>query len=106
MSILVIGGDNISPIVSVLNKLGVTSIKHWSARDKNSVVKKSLPKNIDCLVFLTNFLSHGVMYKFKKEAKKRSLPFVCADRNENRIHCAFCKKFGIDEGGCGVTRGD
>lgn len=93
MSVLIIGGDNISPIKSILSNLGVVDINHWSARNKHSVNKKKLP-NVDCLVMLTNFLNHNTMYKFKNEAKRRNIPFICATRNENSISSEFCKKFG------------
>ncbi|WP_024953907.1 DUF2325 domain-containing protein [Sulfurospirillum arcachonense] len=94
MSVLVLGGDNIVPIKVILGDLGVNNIKHWTARNKNSINKKSLPTGIDCLVMLTNFLNHNTMYKFKKEAKKRNIPFICATRNENSISSEFNKKFG------------
>jgi len=94
MSVLILGGDNINPIKAVLNALGASKIKHWDAR-KNSICKKSLPLNIDCLVILTNFLNHNTMYKFKKEAKKRNIPFVCANRNESSVHEKFSKMFNI-----------
>lgn len=95
MSVLVLGGDNILPIKVVLGNLGVDNIKHWDARKKGSVARKSLPKNLDCLVMLTNFLSHNTMYKFKKEAKKRNIPFICANRNENSVFDEFSKKFNL-----------
>ena len=99
MSVLVIGGDNIEPIKAVLNRLGADRIEHWDARKQNGLLKKGLPQNIDCLVMLINFLNHNVMYKFKKEAKKRGIPFVCAKRNEHSVFCEFCKKYG-SEGEC------
>lgn len=91
MSVLVIGGDNIIPIKSVLSSLGVADILHWDARNKNSITKKKIPENVDCLVLLTNFLNHNAMYKFKNEAKKRNIPFICAKRNESSVFCEFCK---------------
>ena len=95
MSVLVLGGDNIIPIKAVLSSLGAIDIKHWNARNKSSINRKSLPKNLDCLVMLTNFLNHNTMYKFKKEAKKRDIPFICANRNESSVFNEFRKKFSI-----------
>ena len=92
MSILVIGGDRISPIRKILTDMGATSIRHWDARKKRSITKKSLPDDLDCLVLLTNFLNHNAMYKFKNEAKRRKIPFVCADRNEHAVAEEFGKK--------------
>lgn len=93
MSVLVIGGDKITPIKDVLKEFGVDEIKHWDARNKSSINRKSLPKNIDCLLMLTNFLNHNTMYKFKKEAKKKNIPFICADRNKSAVFEEFNKKF-------------
>jgi hypothetical protein len=96
MSVLVIGGDNITPIKAVLSSLGVIEILHWDARNKNNVTKKKLPQNLDCLVFLTNFVNHNAMHKFKSEAKKRNIPFICAKRSESAIFCEFCKFLNKD----------
>ena len=95
MSVLVLGGDNIIPIKAVLGSFGVDKVKHWNARNKSSINRKNLPKNLDCLVMLTNFLNHNTMYKFKKEAKKRNIPFVCANRNESSVFEEFSKKFSF-----------
>jgi len=95
MSVLVLGGDNIIPIKAVLSNLGAVDIKHWDARNKSSINRKSLPKNLDCLVMLTNFLNHNTMHKFKNEAKRRNIPFICANRNENSVFNEFSKKFSI-----------
>ena len=97
MSVLVLGGDSIVPIKEVLRNLGVVDIKHWDARNKSSINRRSLPKNLDCLVMLTSFLNHNTMRKFKKEAKKRDIPFICAKRNESSVYNEFSKKFPISE---------
>ena len=95
MSVLIIGADSINPIKSVLENFGVTSIMHWNARDENKTNKRRLPEDIDCLIMLTNFLNHNTMFKFKKEAKKVKLPFICAERTEHSVNSEFCKKFGL-----------
>ena len=94
MSVLIIGGDKIIPIIELLNTLGITQIEHWDGRNKK-VTKKTIPQKTDCLLLLTNFLNHNTMYKFKNEAKKREIPFICTDRHENSIMCAFCTKFEV-----------
>jgi len=93
MSVLILGGDNVAPIKAVLKKLGAVDIKHWDARNKSSINRRSLPKNLDFLVMLTSFLNHNTMHKFKKEAKKRDIPFICAKRSESSIINEFNKKF-------------
>lgn len=43
MSILIIGGDQISQISSMLTQMGAKTINHWDARKKSSAPKKKLP---------------------------------------------------------------
>lgn len=99
MNILVLGGDKIEPIKEILHSLGASKITHWELRKKNEV-HKSLPQNIDCMVMLTNFLNHNAMFKFKNEAKKRNIPFICADRRGNDVFCEFCKFVCKDSNNC------
>lgn len=40
MSILIIGGDQISQISSMLTQMGAKTINHWDARKKSSAPKK------------------------------------------------------------------
>lgn len=90
MSVLVIGGDTVSPICELLRGLGVTRIEHWSGRKKGQI-KKNLPASLDCVVMLTDFLQHNIMYKYKSEAKKLGIPCVCAKRSKHSVQCEFCK---------------
>ena len=83
MSVLVIGGDEITPIKAVLKNLGCESITHWDGR-RESINHKDLPQNIGCLVMLTNFLNHNTMRKFRTEAKKKDIPVICAKRSVSR----------------------
>ena len=55
MSVLIIGGDQISQISSMLESLGAKTINHWDARKKSSAPKKKVPLNTDCIVMLTSF---------------------------------------------------
>lgn len=70
MSILIIGGDQISQISSMLTQMGAKTINHWDARKKSSAPKKKVPQDTDCIVMLTSFLNHNTMLKYKNEAKK------------------------------------
>lgn len=71
MSVLIIGGDQISQITSMLETLGAKTINHWDARKKSSAPKKKVPLNTDCIVMLTSFLNHNTMLKYKSEAKRK-----------------------------------
>lgn len=95
MSILIIGGDQISHISSMLLELGAKSINHWDARKKSSAPKKKLPQDLNCIVMLTSFLNHNTMLKYKNEAKKRNIPFVCAKRSTACVYDEYVKIMNI-----------
>jgi len=86
MSILILGGDTISPITKLLLELGVEEVTHWDARNyKNGTKKqKKIPSKIDMVLMLTNFLNHNAMKHYKNEAKSKGLPIVYSTRN---LHC-------------------
>ena len=94
MSVLVIGGDEITPIKAVLENLGVNNITHWDARKKASSCKKAIPYKTECVIMLTNFLNHNAMKHYKIEAKKRNIPIVCAKRSVSCIFSEYSKVFG------------
>ena len=96
MSILIIGGDNISHISSMLMGLGAKDINHWDARKKSSAPKKKVPLKTDCIVMLTSFLNHNTMLKYKNEAKKKNIPFVCAKRSLSCVYEEYTKIMGIE----------
>ncbi len=95
MSVLVIGGDEITPIKAVLKNLGCAEIMHWDGR-KESVNHKNLPQNISCLVMLTNFLNHNTMRKFRDTAKKKGIPVICTKRSVSCLYCEFIKTFSCN----------
>ena len=76
MSVLVIGGDKITRLQSLLATLGATKTHHWESR-RNSTSHKQLPQNTDMVIMLTDFLKHNSMNHFKREAKKSEIPFLC-----------------------------
>lgn len=92
MSVLVIGGDEITSIKAVLKNLGCEDITHWDAR-KESINHKDIPQNIACLVMLTNFLNHNTMKKFRNEAKKKEIPVICTKRSVSCLYCEFMRTF-------------
>lgn len=97
MSVLIIGGDNVSKISDVLKHLGATKIKHWDARKKASACRKVIPSDTNCVVMLTSFLNHNAMKHFKVEAKKRNLPVVCSKQSINCIYDEYVKIMNITD---------
>lgn len=96
MSILVIGGDQISQISDMLKDLGAKTINHWDARKKSSAPKKKVPLDTDCIVMLTSFLNHNTMLKYKNEAKRKNIPFICAKRSVACVYDEYVKVMGIN----------
>jgi hypothetical protein len=88
MSVLVLGADNVSSIVTKLSSMGVTRVLHWTMR-KSGEMKKEIPQSVEAMIFLTDFLNHNAMKRYKNLAKSRNIPFVCAKRSE----CSVCEEF-------------
>ncbi|MDX4060639.1 DUF2325 domain-containing protein [Aliarcobacter skirrowii] len=97
MSVLVIGADDISQIKEMFLNLGVKNVSHWDARKKSSALKKVLPQNLDCIVMITSFLNHNTMYKYKTQAKKRNIPFICSKRSTSCVYEEYIKVMGIKD---------
>lgn len=97
MSVLVIGGDKIDSISSVLQDFSFKKITHWDARNP-SITKKEIPQDVQLVIMLTNFLNHNAMNKFKNEAKRKAIEFICAKRSESSVFCELCKRYNPD--GC------
>jgi len=88
MSVLIIGGDKVNGIISRLYELGVTKHQHWDSR-KNSTSHKQIPSDTDAVILLTDFLKHNSMFQFKKEAKKRKIPYLCSRRGISSVETKF-----------------
>jgi len=88
MSVLIIGGDKVSGIISKLYEMGVTKHKHWDSR-KNSTSHKQIPSGTDAVILLTDFLKHNSMFQFKKEAKKKNIPLICSRRGISSVETKF-----------------
>lgn len=101
MSVLVIGGDKIEAINGVLYDLGAKKIIHWVGR-KNSLTHKNIPQDVEYVVMLTSFLKHNAMSFFKKEAKKRNIPVVCAKRSVSCVYDEFNKVINCTK--CGLCK--
>lgn len=97
MSFLIIGGDKINTLKTILEDFGIANIMHWDTRKKSSACRKSIPQNIDYVLMLTDYINHNAMYKYRKEAKKRNIPLICAKNNTNSISCQVCKFLNINK---------
>jgi len=91
MSLLILGGDRINPILNILEELGVTNVIHWTARNQKNGRKKAkkIPTKVDMVLMLTNFLNHNAMLHYRAEAKSKDLPIVYSTRNVDCVKNAF-----------------
>ncbi len=74
-SALIVGGDQIDGIKQVLANHGITEINHWSGRkvgDSNKVI----PQDTKFIVLITNWISHSITHKVKKNAMKRGIKVI------------------------------
>lgn len=97
MSVLIIGGDKIGTIKSILSEFGILSVTHWDTRKKSSACRKEIPQNTDYILMLTDFLNHNAMYKYRKEAKKKNIPIICTKRSSSSVYCEVCKFLKIND---------
>ena len=68
MSILIVGGDNIELLNCNLCRNGYCVAKHISGR-KNKHKCILIPKEIDLILVLTDYVSHGVSNHVKKSPR-------------------------------------
>lgn len=80
MSVLVVGGDNIEIINCNLYKNGYCVAKHISGR-KPSHRCIEIPKNIDLILVLTDYVNHAVSNHIKKESKRLGIRTIYSKRS-------------------------
>ncbi|EGL83000.1 Uncharacterized conserved protein UCP020408 [Caldalkalibacillus thermarum TA2.A1] len=79
-SLLVVGGDHLGNITDQLKALGVCHICHLSGR-KCQQVKREIPKNIDAVLVLTDYINHNLSKVIKQRAKEQKVPIYFAKRS-------------------------
>ena len=84
-SALIVGGDQIDGIKQVLTDHGITHINHWSGRkvgDSNKVI----PHDTKFIVLITNWISHSITHKVKKNAMKRGIKVIYTPNGSTALH--------------------
>ncbi len=84
-SALIVGGDQIDGIKQVLTNYGITKINHWSGRkvgDSNKVI----PQDTKFIVLITNWISHSITHKVKKNAMKRGIKVIYTPNGSAALH--------------------
>ncbi|MDQ0340425.1 hypothetical protein J2S00_003240 [Caldalkalibacillus uzonensis] len=79
-SLLVVGGDHLGNITDQLKELGVCQICHVSGR-KCQQVKREIPKNVDAVLVLTDYINHNLSKVIKQRAKEQRVPIYFAKRS-------------------------
>ena len=83
-SALIVGGDQIDGIKQVLINHGIQHINHWSGRkvgDSNKVI----PFDTEIIVLITNWISHSITHKVKKNAMKRGIKVIYTPNGANAL---------------------
>lgn len=75
MAALIVGGDNIESIRDELQAQGIHQVTHWTGR-KHVGKSQVIPRNIELVVVLVNFVNHSLSVRVKKEAKRLRLPVI------------------------------
>lgn len=84
-SVLIVGGDQIDGIKQVLDKHGMDHINHWSGR-KAGDSNKVIPHDTKIIVLITNWISHSITHKVKRNAIKRGIQVIYTPNGSNALH--------------------
>lgn len=82
MAILIVGADRLGNIPQKLYNEGAQEIIHWSGR-KKSYQTKAIPKKVDTIILLCDFLNHRLMDNIKRQAKTINIPVIFSKRSIN-----------------------
>jgi hypothetical protein len=79
-SLLIIGGDHLGKITKKLDEAGFKEVTHISGR-KTQMVRKVIPKKVDLILVLTDFINHNLSGAIKREANEQGVPIYFAKRS-------------------------
>ena len=79
-TLMIVGADRLGTITARLKSLGFGEILHMDGR-KTRMVRQGIPKEIDAVLILTDFINHNVAKKITEQAKERSIPVCYAKRS-------------------------
>ncbi len=93
MTILVVGGDNIASLRNELHAHGETVIVHWTGR-RHGEKRNVIPRDTECIVILTDYVSHALAGKVKQAAKCRNIPVRYTRNSRCSMVTAACAQRG------------
>jgi len=83
-SVLVIGGDRLGNIRTLLYGMGFTEIIHVTGR-KTSDCRLTLPVQTKMILVFTDFINHNLAKHIKAQAKQQQLPVYFCKRSCSAI---------------------
>lgn len=85
MTVLIVGADRLGNIPKKLRNEGVKKIIHWSGRSR-SFQNKAIPRNVDKIIVLYDFLNHNLMHSVKNRAKSYDISAIFNKRSISWIN--------------------
>jgi hypothetical protein len=79
-SMLIVGGDNLGGITKKLQQQGFEEVIHVDGR-KAKMVQVDIPKKVDIILVLTDYINHNLSSVIKKKAREQSIPICFARRS-------------------------
>lgn len=87
-TILIVGGDHLGNIKEKLEHLGFQNVFHIKGR-RGSDVRLHIPKEVNMILVLTDYVNHNLAKIIKLRAKERELPIVFSRRAWSDIHSSI-----------------
>src|SRR3954449_5385594 len=79
-SMLIIGGDHLGQITKKLEGEGFKEVIHLNGR-KKQMIRKEIPKKVDLILVLTDFINHNLSGVIKRQAQEQGIPICFSKRS-------------------------
>jgi hypothetical protein len=79
MSVLIVGGDRVTPYRDYLHSKGFDDVRHWNGR-KGSDSHRQIPLDTRLIVILVDYVNHSLATKTRRNARDRGLPVIFCKR--------------------------
>jgi len=84
--VFIIGGDTLGKLEHKIAELGFDDITHFSGRKKGVCRNFQLPRGVDMVLVLTDYVNHNLMQKVKVEARSKDIKLFFAKRSWSSIN--------------------
>ena len=102
MNAVVVGADRLGNIPDVLAALGIHVQRHITGRaSAHQRSLAGLPKNIQLLILLTDFLNHNAMKSYRTQAQVQGIPVIACKRSSSCLVQSVRRYLGL-AAGCDV----